>query len=130
MVLYDSSLLIDYLDGDDAAVEYVKEHSDGAAVTVPLVMFEVYQGEVFKPGESDFDGLESALSWVEVIEEKASYAREAAELQEKMKDAGKPLSAREIYVAGAASAANEKLVATDSDFGVPMLRGAIPVEIV
>lgn len=130
MVLYDSSILIDYLDGDDAAVECVKEHSDETAVTIPLVMFEVYQGEVFKPGESNFDGLESALSWVEVIEEKEPYAREAAELQEKMEDAGEPLSARDIYVAGAASAANEKLVATDSDFGVSVLRESIPVEIV
>jgi predicted nucleic acid-binding protein len=130
MVLYDSSLLIDYLDGGEASVDCVKRHSEETAAAVPLVMFEIYQGEVFKSGDSDFDGLESALSWVEVIDEKPSYAREAAELQEDLKDAGDPLSARDIYVAGAASATNEKLVATDSDFDSSVLRESISVEVV
>ena len=130
MVLYDSSILVDYLDGNKGAVGCVKRNSKETAVTVPLVMFEIYQGEVFKSGDSDFDGLESALSWVEVIEEKPSYAREAAELQENLKEAGEPLSARDIYVAGAASATNEEIVATDSDFDSSVLRESISVEIV
>lgn len=130
MALYDSSILIGYLEGEDEAVELVKKHSDEAAITVPLVMFEVYQGEVFSPGEPDFDGLESALSWLEVIDEKPAYAREAAELQERLSLSGNPLSARDVYVAGAASATGETLVASDSDFDDDVLRDAVGVELV
>jgi len=130
MVLYDSSILIDYLEGKEDGVGHVKGLLDETAITVPLVMFEVYQGEVFKPGESDFDGLESALGWVEVVDEKPSYARRAAELQDRLDDAGESLSARDVYVAGAASATNETLVATDSDFDNGSLREIIDVEVV
>jgi len=45
MTLYDSSVLIGYLDGDPNVVEYVERHADDRAVAPPLVMFEVYQGE-------------------------------------------------------------------------------------
>jgi predicted nucleic acid-binding protein len=39
MTLYDSSVLIDYLDRDATAVEYVEEHVDERAVTTPLAMW-------------------------------------------------------------------------------------------
>ena len=50
MTLYDSSVLIDYLDGDEAVVEYVQARCEERALAPPLVLFEVYQGEVFKTG--------------------------------------------------------------------------------
>lgn len=130
MALYDSSILIGCLEGEDAAVELVKKHSDETAITVLLIMFEVYQGEVFSPGEPDFDGLESALGWLEVIDEKPAYAREAAELQEEMSLSGNPLSVRDVYVAGAASATGEKLMTTDSNLDDDVLRDAVGVELV
>jgi predicted nucleic acid-binding protein len=61
MTLYDSSVLIDYLDGVEVAVEYVQAHLDERAVAPPLVLFELYQGEVFKTGPADFDALGGAL---------------------------------------------------------------------
>ena len=63
MTLYDSSVLIDYLNGHDAAVEYVSDHLDERAVAPPLVLFEIYQGEVFESGPADFDvpGIREAL---------------------------------------------------------------------
>lgn len=64
MTLYDSSVLIDYLDGGDAVVDYVENHLDERAVAPPLVMFELYQGEVFKSGPADFDAVDGALGWV------------------------------------------------------------------
>lgn len=37
MTLYDSSVLIEYLDGDGSVVDYVRTHLDERAVAPPLV---------------------------------------------------------------------------------------------
>ena len=42
MTLYDSSVLIDYLDGVDEAIECVTQNAGERAVAPPLVLFEVY----------------------------------------------------------------------------------------
>ena len=63
MTLYDSSVLIDYLDGERDAVRYIECHRGQRTIAPQLVLFEVYQGEVFKSGPADFDvaGLTSLL---------------------------------------------------------------------
>jgi predicted nucleic acid-binding protein len=55
VTLYDSSVLIDYLSNDADAVAYIERHIDERAVAPPLVLFEVYQGEVFKSGPAALD---------------------------------------------------------------------------
>jgi len=67
MTLYDSSVLIDYLDGVDEAVDYVVDHPDKRAIAPPLVLFEVYQGEVFNSGPADFDAVDGVLGWVTIV---------------------------------------------------------------
>jgi tRNA(fMet)-specific endonuclease VapC len=130
MTLYDSSVLIDYLDGDPAAVEYVEDHLDERAVAPPLVLFEVYQGEVFKTGDADLDAVDAALGWVTVVEADASVARAAAELQATLHEQGTALAARDAYVAGAAAALDERLAVADADFDVAALTDAIDVDVV
>jgi len=116
MTLYDSSVLIDYLDGVDAAEEYADTNVDERAVAPPLVLFEVFQGEVFKPGPADFDGVAGSLEWVTFIDETPEFARTAAELQETLQRQGSTLSAGDVYIAGAAKALDETLAVADSDF--------------
>lgn len=118
MTLYDSSVLIDYLDGSDAAVEYVESNLDERAVAPSLVLFEVYQGEVFKSGPADFDAVDGALEWVTVVDETTTVARAAAELQNDLADDGTPLKPRDAFIAGTAKALGERLVVADSDFDV------------
>ena len=117
-MLYDSSVLIDYLDGRREAVSFVDGHSDRRAVTTPLVMFEIYQGEVYKSGESDFEAVDRALNWVTIVEETPELARSAAVLQDRLQRSGEPLTARDAFIAGAAKALGERLVVADSDFDV------------
>jgi len=128
MTLYDSSVLIDYLDGDVDAVEYVKRHADERAVAPSLVMFEVYQGEVFKSGDADFDALEGALEWLTVIEETGELARAAGELQNELRENGGPLAARDAFIAGTARGLGERLVVADSDFDVSGLTDAVRID--
>lgn len=130
MTLYDSSVLIDYLEGRDRAVAYVEEQLDERALTVPLVMFEIYQGEVFKTGTADFDVVDEALSWVTVVDETGGLARAAGELQNELHDGGDPLAARDAFIAGAAKGLNETLAVSDSDFEIQGLNETIDVDCV
>jgi hypothetical protein len=129
MVLYDSSVLIDYLDGVDEAVEYVDEHLDDRAIAPPLVLFEIYQGEVYKSGPADFDAVDGALGWLTVVDETSETARTAAELQRDLRQRGGSLTARDAFIAGSAKARGERLVVADADFAVDGLAAVLDVDV-
>lgn len=130
MTLYDSSVLINYLDGKEATVEYVEDHLDERAVAPPLVLFEVYQGEVFGSRPTDFDAVDGALAWLTVVDGSAAFARCAGELQSHLHGRGEPLSARDAFIAGSAIALEERLAVADSDFDVPGLTEQLAVDFV
>ena len=130
MTLYDSSVLIDYLDGDAATAEYVETHLDERSVAPPLVLFEVYQGEVFKTGPAEFDAVDRALGWLTIVEETAALARAAGELQNELRTRGTPLAARDAFIAGAAMGLNERLAVADSDFDVDGITDVLDVDFV
>jgi hypothetical protein len=130
VTLYDSSVLIEYLDGDADAVAYVEAHVDERAVAPPLVLFEVYRGEVFKTGAADFDAVDGALAWLTVVDETAALARAAAELQDDLRRRGEPLAARDAFVAGAAKGLGERLAVADSDFDVDGVTDVLTVDFV
>lgn len=129
MPVYDSSVLIDYLDGGEEAVSYVESHLDERAVSPSLVLFEVYQGEVYKSGPPDFDAVDSALGWLTIVEESRTFAQAAAELQVELARRGDPLSARDAFVAGTAVHLDERLVVADADFDVDGLTDVVEVDI-
>lgn len=128
MTLYDSSVLIDYLDGADEAVAYVDDHLDECAVAPPLVLFERYQGEVFRTGPANFAAVDGALEWVTVVEETAECARAAGEIQDELKRHGETLVAREAFIAGTAKQRGERLVVSDSDFDVTGITDVLDVD--
>lgn len=128
MTLYDSSVLIDYLDGDTDTVAYVDSHLNERAVAPPLVMFEVYQGEVYKSGPADFDAVDSALGWLTVVDETAELARAAADLQDELRGRGAPLAARDAFIAGVAKGLGERLAVADSDFDIEGIDDVLAVD--
>lgn len=130
MTVFDSSLLIDYLDGEDFAVTYLEEKRLERAVTIQLVLFEVYQGEVYKSGPTDFDAVDGALRWLTVVEGPPGLARTAASLQESLQQEGSSLSARDAFIAGAAKSLGETLAVSDADFDNPGLRDVLDVDVV
>lgn len=128
MVVYDSSVIIDYLDGGDAAIEYVDTNHDERTVVPPLVLFEVYQGEVFKSGVADFEAVDTALDWLTVVDVTRDLARVAAELQADLRQRGDPLAARDAFIAGVARGLDDRLVVADSDFDVAGLTDRLDIE--
>ncbi len=127
--LYDSSVLIDYFDGDEHAATYVENHAHERAAAPPLVLFEVYQGEVFKSGPTDLAAIDRALSWLTVIDVTDATARAAAALQEALQETGSPLAARDAFIAGAAKRRGERLVVADADFDVEGITEQLDIEI-
>lgn len=128
MTLYDSSVLIDYLDGDADTVRYVENHFDERTVAPPIVLFEIYQGEIFKTGQADFAAVDRALEWLTIIDVTQGLARAAGELQNELQLVGKPLAARDALIAGLAYGLGEHLVVADSDFVVEGLADLVAVE--
>jgi len=128
MTLYDSSVIIDYLDGVDDAVDYVENDPDRRAVAPPLVLFEVYQGEAFKSAPADFDAVTRALGWLTVVEGSPELARSAAELRNELQARGEPLTPRDAFVAGTAKGLGERLAVADSDFDVEGIRDVLAVD--
>jgi predicted nucleic acid-binding protein len=129
-VLYDSSFLIDYLDGDTAVLTYADEHAAERPRTVHLVLYEVYLGEL-NTREKNLARVEKALQWVEPIStQRANFGRRAAELMRRLEGSGARLSFRDGYIAAAAWSHDERLVTRDRDFDTQPLREKITVEIV
>lgn len=131
MTCYDSSFLIDYLDGDEAALEYAEEHADETATAPHLVLYEVYLGELYTHGDPDFDRVSDALTWITPIREHGpAFGRHAAALMDRFMDNGSPLGVRDGYVAAVAWSRDERLVTRDGDFDVPAVQDAIDVDVV
>lgn len=130
MTLYDSSVLIDYLTGEDAAVEYVERNADERAVAPPLVMYEVYEGEIYRPGEPDFESVDDALSWLQILNSSQTDARAAAELQADLQQAGATLAPRDALIAGTAKSVGENFAVADADFDVEGIDELIDVDFV
>ena len=127
MVFFDASALIAYLGGDEDVVEYIERHADERTVTAPLVMFEVYQGEIFKPSQTDFDELDSRLDWVTVVETNKSTARRAATVQARCREVGSPLAPRDVFITGSAASTGHRLAHRDGDFDESALEGVLEV---
>lgn len=128
MTLYDSSVLIEYLDGSQEALSYVESNLDERAIAPPLVLFEVYQGEVYRSGPPDFDAVDRALEWVTVVETSSKLARATAELQTELMQRGEPLAARDALVAGCALVNDDRLVVADDDFDVSGITDLLDVD--
>ncbi|ERH10393.1 MAG: PIN domain protein [halophilic archaeon J07HX64] len=126
-MLYDS-ILIDYLNGRDIAVECIESHLDERAVAPQLVLFEVYRGEVFKSGPTNFDAVDGALGWLTPVETSAGFARAGAQIQAELDRRGAVLSARDAFIAGAAVALDEPLAVADDDFDVAGLRALLDID--
>jgi predicted nucleic acid-binding protein len=130
MTVYDSSVLVEYLSGTERAVEYVESNADRRAVAPPIVLYEIYQGEVFKSGSANFDAVDDALSWVTVPDQTRAMARAAGELQNDLHEGGQSLAARDAFIAGTATAFGDTLAVADSDFDVEGIREQVDVDFI
>ena len=125
MTFLDSSVVIDYLDGDGDVVEFVDRQP--VLRTSSICVYEVLAGEVFSSGETDLVGTRADFGRVTAIGFSEDLALEAARLQSRLLKNGAPMSPRDLLVAATARSIGDELVVSDADFDTDGLREVMPV---
>lgn len=113
MVVLDTSIVIDYLEGKRTVVEAVDKYSKSSEVAITFITeYELlkYKGE--KIGRTIGDIVSSFL----VLHSDDSAAVLAALIYKNLKSGGKLINENDILLAGICLANNEMLLTGDSDF--------------
>lgn len=112
----DSSVLIAYLEEDEAALRYISDHLNEPLYAPSLALFEVYQGAVFGDGEDEPEATRQHLDWLDdILPFTEATALETARLQSELLQEGAPLAPRDAMIAGCAREVGATLVSEDGD---------------
>ncbi|MDY6819050.1 MAG: type II toxin-antitoxin system VapC family toxin [Halobacteriales archaeon] len=113
---FDTSFLLDYLDGVTAARDLLNEHNGKPFFTPTLALFEVYRGAARTGGAEQIENAASALDWVEPLELTDAATREAALIESELLDQGEPVNLGDILIAGVCRSNGARVVTRDEDF--------------
>lgn len=127
MTFLDSSVIIDYLDGVEAVVEYIDEMTQGPYFTSAICVYEVVMGPVKSPAPVSIPDERHEFAWVRSLPLNETIALEAARMQDDLTDAGFQMPARDVLIAATARSTGDALVVRDADFGVDRLRPYLEV---
>lgn len=116
MIALDTSFLLDYLDGVDAAGAFLEENDQVAFTTPSLALFEVYRGAARTGGRDALDRVRTALDWVEPLALDGGTAREAATIEAELLDAGERINLGDVLIAGVCRHHGATIVTRDGDF--------------
>ncbi len=115
MIALDSSFLIDYLRGVDAAQSFLEERTEPVYYAPTIVLFELYRDAAW----SDTDSVEAVadgLGWTEPLPFDAGATREAAAIHAELLASGTRINVADIMIAGVCRHHGADLVTRDSDF--------------
>jgi len=116
MILFDTSFLIEYLDGAERTRAFLDANEGRPFFAPSLVLFEVYRGVTRTGGEVRLDAVQDRLAWLEPIPLDAGSAREAARIEAELLDAGQPINLGDVLVAGVCRHHGSLLVTDDDHF--------------
>lgn len=116
MIAFDTSFLLDYLDGVDATAEYLDANEDKPFFAPTLALFEVYRGAARTGGRELVDRVVSGLDWLEPLPLDDSAVREAALVEAELSDAGTPINLGDTLIAGVCRHTGARIVTHDRDF--------------
>ncbi|WP_436907634.1 type II toxin-antitoxin system VapC family toxin [Halosimplex marinum] len=116
MIALDTSFLLDYLDGVDAAATYLEAREDKPFFAPSLALFEVYRGAARTDGREGIERVASGLDWVEPLPLSESAAREAALVEAELLDAGDRINLGDALIAGVCRHHGARIVTRDSHF--------------
>jgi tRNA(fMet)-specific endonuclease VapC len=113
----DSSALVGYLRGTDAAHEYFEANRNTPFVTSSIVKFELYYGALKHPSpQRTIETVATAIDWVRVIPFTETAAREAVQIRDTLREQGKKIGIPDLLIAGATREAGGTLITRDTDF--------------
>jgi len=113
----DSSFLIDYARGDDAAIEYLAAHDSEEIGAPTIVLSELYRGLMITQEMTQAEAM-SKYEWVQPVPFTNETAAEAADIYVSLRADGEMINKSDIYIAGTARSLGVPLVAGDTHFAV------------
>lgn len=116
MLAFDTSFLLDYLDGEDATAEFLAAHEDKPFHAPTLALFEVYRGAARVGEPEQMERAVSALSWVDPLPLTDATAREAAAIESELRNDGMPINLGDVLIAGVCRHNGARVVTRDDDF--------------
>lgn len=117
MLVFDNTLLSDYLDGTDAARQFLQRYEQLVWAVPSLVLYEAYMGCIHgyidgSPGE-----IKQAVSTsMDILAVTAQTADEAASLQEELLKRGVPADHPDALIAATAREHGATLATADQHF--------------
>jgi tRNA(fMet)-specific endonuclease VapC len=116
MIAFDTSFLLDYLDGVDAAADYLADHDEKPFFAPSLALFEVYLGAARIGGHEHVEHVAASLDWVEPLPLTDPAAKEAATIEAELLDDGAPINLGDTLIAGVCRHAGARVVTRDTHF--------------
>jgi predicted nucleic acid-binding protein len=114
--LVDSSFLVDYARGDDAAIAYLAAHDEEVIGASTVVLSELYRGLMITRDMAREEAM-SKYEWVEAVPFTNETAAEAAEIDVELRADGEMMNKSDVYIAGTARSLGVPLVVGDDHFG-------------
>lgn len=115
MRLLETSYLVDYEKGREAAKSYFQAHDHGTFVASTVSVFELAFGVVWD-GRRELRELRESLVWVDFLDLTVSDAIEGARVQAELQSAGERIPIGDVMIAGVARNRGATLVAGDDHF--------------
>ena len=112
----DTSVLIDYLEGEASVGEFVESHDREPLFAPTPALQEVFIGAVRARGDDGLERVRSDLDWVEPIDLTIDTAAEAARIDGELHAAGEPIGPLDTLIAGVVRHANGTIVTRDNHF--------------
>lgn len=127
MICFDTNLLADYLDGTDAAAEFLAAHETESWAVPSLALFETYMGAIVGRPRGSIRDVHEATRGLDVLAVTDDVALRAAELQEELTSEGVRLSHVDAVLAGTAATHGTVFATNDGAFFEDAVRDRIDV---
>lgn len=116
MIALDATFLLDYLDGETAAGDFLEPRRDRPFFAPAHVLYEAYRGGARTAGRDGVERVAEALDWIEPLPFTEPAAREAALVEAELRETGEPINAADVVIAGTCRHNGATLVTRDADF--------------
>lgn len=116
MRAFDTSFLLDYLDGIEVTAEYLAQHDEKPFFAPSLALFQVYRGAARSGGREHIERIEDALEWVDPLPLDKPAAREAALIEGELLDEGERINVGDILIAGVCRHNGARIVSRDAHY--------------
>ena len=124
---FDTNLLADYLDGTDAAAEFLAAHEADPWAVPSLALFEAYMGALVGRPRGSIGDVHDATRGLDVLPVTDEVALRAAKLQAELMDEGVQLSHVDAVLAGTAATHGAAFATNDGAFFEDAVRDRIDV---